>query len=100
MDKCPSSYYVDTNNFCQQCSNNPTACVLPPLNFTFYTETVSYSLFIVVVFNRDINLNSNMFFRYARFRTGRGPIKSSDYSMAASTSRMFRLRMRDSSSLN
>ena len=31
------SYYVDTNNFCQQCSNNPTACVLPPLNFTFYT---------------------------------------------------------------
>ena len=41
-----------------------------------------------------------MFMRYARFRKGNGVLKSSDYFMVSSTARMFRLRLRDSSSLN
>ena len=33
VDNCPTNHYVDTAGACQLCSNNPTACTLPPLTY-------------------------------------------------------------------
>ena len=58
VDKCPDSYYVDSSNACRQCSNNPSLCQLPPLSYEVSTEVVSYDLFVVVTFNREVSLTA------------------------------------------
>ena len=57
-------------------------------------------MFIVVTFNRVVNLNNEEFRRIAQFRTQKGPLKSSDYTIVQSTGAVFRLRILDPSSLN
>ena len=57
VNACPSNYYVDPNLVCQLCSNNPTACTLPPLSYTVTTKIISYQLYCFVTFNRKVTLN-------------------------------------------
>lgn len=57
VTECPSNYYVGPNNFCLQCADNPSACALPPLNYTLSMETTkNYKLIAYVTFNRAVNL--------------------------------------------
>ncbi len=100
VSQCPSDYYVDKDNFCRQCNNNPDACLLPPLSFTFETETVKYQMYIIVKFNRAVNINREQFAQIAKFKTTNGPLKASQYIIVESTSTTFRLKILDASSLN
>lgn len=100
VTQCPNDFYVDKNNFCRQCSSNPSACALPPLSYTFWTETVRYRFFIVVKFNRDVKLSKKQFAQFAKFQTAKGPLKASDYRFSSISGDTYRLRILDPSSLN
>jgi hypothetical protein len=100
VGQCPNDYYVDSDNFCRQCSSNPAACTLPPLTYTVSTETVNYQMYIVVKFNRAVNLNNDQFAQIAKFQTKKGPLKSSQYKIVSSTGDTFRLKVLDATTLN
>lgn len=100
VGSCPNDYYVDSDNFCRQCSTNPAACTLPPLSYTVSTEIVNYQMFIVVKFNRAVNLNKEQFAKIAKFSTKKGPLKASDYLIVSTTADTFRLKVIDPSTLN
>jgi hypothetical protein len=52
------------------------------------------------VFNRAVNLDAEGFARYAQFRTSKGALKASDYTIVESTATTYKLKVKDSSSLN
>jgi len=100
VDQCPSRFYVNVNNSCIPCQTNPTACVLPPLNFTLQTFTQDYQLYGYVIFNRAVNLTKDQFKKIAIFSTTKRPIYSSQYTVSVYNSTTFLLRFLNSVSLN
>lgn len=79
VKQCPTNYFVDKNNSCQQCSSDPDACRLPPLSYTVTTRTINYQLAAFVTFNRPVKLTPAQFARTAQIRTQRGPVLATEY---------------------
>lgn len=100
VGSCPSNYYVGSNNACQQCSSNPTACTQPALTYTVTTKTVNYQLYVIVTFSRAVALNASQFAKIAQIQTNRGPIRVSDYTLTQISSTVFQCAMQNSASLN
>lgn len=57
VDNCPANFYVDRLGKCQLCSNNPSACALPPLKYTLQKYMLNYMLNVHVIFNREVSIN-------------------------------------------
>ena len=100
VTQCPSSYFVDRNNFCQQCSSSPGACAQPPLSYYFYTQQSNYKLYIIVVFNRPVSLTAQQFPTVAHLTSSNGPIKASQYTITQTSSTTYSLKLHNSDSLN
>lgn len=100
VDQCPSSFYVDSNNACVQCTSNPSACLVSPLNFTLQTFTQNYQLYAYVIFNRAVNLTLDQFTQIAILSTANGPIKSNQYIASVYNSTTYLLTFINSVSLN
>lgn len=100
VKQCPSNYYVDKNNACQQCSSNPTACALPPLTYNVTTKTINYQLYAYVTFSRAVTLTPAEFAKTAQIKTQKGPIKASDYILTQTSPTVYKLAFLQSASLN
>jgi hypothetical protein len=100
VGQCPDSYYVDANNACQQCTSNPAACALPPLTYAITTKTVNYQLYAYVTFSRAVSLTAAQFARTAKIKTGKGPVKASDYILSQTSPTTYKLTFLGSGSLN
>jgi hypothetical protein len=74
--------------------------MLPPLNYTFYTQVINYQLYVFVVFNRQVSLTPQQFPLVAQIATSDGPIKASQYSINQTTPTTYCLKMLNSASLN
>jgi hypothetical protein len=66
---------------CQLCSNNPTACTLPPLTYTLTTKIINYQLYGFVTFSRKVVLTATQFAKIAKLKTKKGPILASSYTV-------------------
>ncbi len=100
VNQCPTSFYVDANNSCQQCINKPSACVLAPLNYTVSSYTKNYTLYFNVTFNRAVNLTRADFAKVAQIKTGSKPLKSSDYVITKTSPNSYSLKLLNTQSLN
>ena len=101
VEKCPTSYFVDSDYKCQPCiTQGVNYCTLPPLTFSVITYVVNYQLKADIKFNRAIQLTTQRFRTIIRIKTRKTAIKPNRYEVSTTDSTTYTMSFYNSSSLN